>query len=488
MWSKLPSRLVARMLAGHLSLGLAASVLLYVLCLSGTLMVFHEEFARWEQPDVPEMESVPPAAVDRAARSALTRAEEPPHHLYIALPVLDMPRLTAYIDDAGWFADQDGNLVAPVEAGWRDFLEKLHYYLTLPGIVGLTVVGILGVLMAALVLSGLFALPRLFRDAFRLRLRGAARLREADLHNRLGVWSAPFLFALAISGAALGLASVAAVVMAPAVSGGDTEAFFAPVFGDEPEGSEAPAPLADIPTALENFSTRYPELVPWWVTFHDPATERQAAEILARHPRRLIYGDNYAFDIEGRLLGNTGLSDGPVGQQVVAAMYPLHFGSFGHLPVKLLYGLFGLVSCIVVASGMNIWLLKRRQAGRPAPMLERAWASTVWGSPAVMALVLLTDTVSAPSMTVLITLFWSALAALLLSSAIDRFEDRRGTLQSLTAALIGGTLIAHHVQYGLWLESPVGLGVSAALLAAALALVTPKIRRRELGQPVPEIR
>lgn len=478
MWSKLPSRFVARMLSGHLAVGLAASVLLYVLCFSGTLMVFHEEFARWEQPGVPEMDAAEPAAVGRAAEAMLARVDEPPHHFYLSLPVPDMPRMTVIAEDTAMFADADGNLVAPVDHGWRDFLEKLHYYLTLPGVLGLTVVGILGVLMAALVVSGLLALPRLFRDAFRLRLTGSRRLREADLHNRLGAWTSPFLFALAISGAALGLASLSAAIMAPKVSGGDTEAFFAPVFGSEAEGSEAPAPLADIPAALANFSAEHPDLVPWWVTFHDPATEGQTAEILAQHPRRLVYGDNYAFDAEGRLTGNTGLSDGPVGQQLVAAIYPLHFGSFGHLPIKLIYGLLGLVSCVVVASGLNIWLVKRRQNGRPAPVMERAWQATVWGTPAAMALVLAVETLTGAPMAVLVTLFWVALALLLVASGIRTDLDRRAPLQLTTAVLVATALVAHHAANGVVVDATPGLGVSLALFAAAIALAVPALRSR----------
>jgi uncharacterized iron-regulated membrane protein len=406
----------------------------------------------------------------------LARVEEPPHHFYLSLPVTDMPRMTVIAEETAFFADADGNLAAPVDHGWRDFLEKLHYYLTLPGVLGLTVVGILGVLMASLVVSGLLALPKLFRDAFRLRLGGSRRLREADLHNRLGAWTSPFLFALAISGAALGLASLAAGIMAPKISGGDTEAFFAPVFGEEAEGSEAPAPLADIPAALDNFTAEHPDLVPWWITFHDPATEGQTAEILAQHPRRLIYGDNYAFDVDGELTGNTGLSDGPVGQQLVAAMYPLHFGSFGHLPIKIVYGLLGLVSCVVVASGLNIWLVKRRQAGRPSPVLERAWQATVWGTPAVMVLALFVETVLAPPMAAMVALFWTGLAALLLGSGLRVHADRRAPLQLVTAGLLVATLVVHHARHGLVTDSSAGNGVSLVLLALVLALVLPRLR------------
>jgi hypothetical protein len=31
--------------------------------------------------------------------------------------------------------------------------------------------------------------PRIFKDAFRLRIGGSVRLEQADLHNRLSVWA-----------------------------------------------------------------------------------------------------------------------------------------------------------------------------------------------------------------------------------------------------------------------------------------------------------
>lgn len=483
MWSRLPARFVASMLSGHLAVGLAASALLYIVCLSGTVMVFHEEFARWEQPGVPEMESAAPAAVERAAANALVRVGESPHHFYIGLPVDGMPRMTVSTDDHSWFADGDGNLVEVVDDGWRDFIETLHYYLTLPGVLGLTLVGLLGVLMAALVMSGILALPRLFRDAFRLRLKGSSRLKEADLHNRLSVWGAPFYFAIAVSGAALGLASLVAVTMAPSLTGGDTAKFFEPVFGTEVEGSKTPAPLADISSALENFSVEYPELVPWYVSFHDPATEGQSAEILAKHPRRLIYGDNYSFDAAGELGGNTGLSDGPPGQQLVAAIYPLHFGTYGGLIVKIIYGVFGLLSCVVVASGINIWLIKRRQKGRPVPVLESAWQGIVWGTPAVLALVLLVETLPGVSMGVLIGLFWAGLAVLLATSAIRPGADRRPALCRLTAGLIAAVLVIYLVSNGGQIVSPAAIGVNGVLAGLALYLVVWSRAGRSPGLP-----
>lgn len=472
MWSRLPSRFVARMLTGHTAVGLAASALIYILCLSGTLMVFHQEFARWEQPHVPEFQTMAPEAVENAARAGLARTDEAPHHLFVGLPVEGMPRASVTVDEQGWFADAEGNLVTPVEHPWTHFLEKLHYYLTLPGVLGLTVVGILGVLMTSLIFSGLLSHPRLFRDAFKLRLGNGRQLRETDTHNRLGVWMAPFHLVIAFTGAALGLASLAAIVVASLHGDGDTEAFFQPVFGDEEQTDTATAPLADIDRALTNFREAHPDLRPWFVSFHEPATAGQHAKILARHPDRLIYGEDYQFNVDGNLTGHTGLSDGPVGQQAVASFYPLHFGSFGGLPVRIAYGVLGVLACIMVASGMNIWLLKRRQKGRPAPRLERAWQAVVWGTPASLALVLVTAISGIGGMATMIGVFWLSLLAITAWALLSNRLSLKRVLSVATGVLTILALLGNLVVAGDIRSLPVhALTTSLTLLVVAAVLV-----------------
>jgi uncharacterized iron-regulated membrane protein len=453
------------MLSGHLALGLAASALIYILCVSGTVFVFHEEIERWEQPAMPEFSEVRPGAAMRAAESVIAELDDTPHHFYVGLPTATMPRLWVATDTRTWLFNTDGSLVAEADHEWSHFLEKLHYYLTLPWVYGLTLVGILGVLMAALCLSGVLAHPRLFRDAFRLRLGASDRLREADIHNRLSVWGLPFHFVIAATGAALGLSILVASTLAPVVNDGDTDSFFAPVFGAETDGDASPAPLADLAAALDNFKREHPEARAWYFSFHDPATADQDAKLVARHPRRVIFAEYYPFDAEGTLTGRIGLSDGPWGKQFFASLYPLHFGSFGGLPVKLAYGLLGLAACVVSASGFRIWLIKRRQRGRPMPLLEGGWTGVVWGTPLALIFVMLTDLLAAPSLPVLVGAFWLSLTAMILAAVVRPVIVSRRNLQIAIATGLLATVAAHAFIHGFAFHNPAAAGVSTVLLA-----------------------
>jgi len=470
---RLPERFVARMLNGHAAIGLATAALLYVLCLSGTLMVFHQEFARWEQPDIPEFDRVDGAAAAAAAAAALQRAEGEPHDLFVRLPIAGMPRLAFGVDGEAWYADANGRPLGPKRHPWTDFIERLHYYLTLPSTAGIALVGFLGVLMTALVISGLLAHPRLFRDAFKLRLGRNRLIGQTDTHNRLGVWAAPFHLVIAFTGAALGLAVTVATAMATVGTAERPLAVFESIFGPEAVEDPRPAPLPDIARALDSFERRHPSLEPWFVSIHHPATRGQATDLLARHPRRLIYGETYQIDDDGRLIGNTGLSDGPIGQQAFASLYPLHFGTFGGLPVKLIYGVLGLLAGVMVASGGNVWLLKRRQRGRPAAVLERVWPAVVWGTPAALAATFTAACLGLGASNTLAGLFWGVLVVFLLAATLWRRVAPRPLLQLATGCLtMLGTLCGLVAPWPSMTPHAVGssavlLGIGAAFIVAA---------------------
>src|SRR5262245_49328966 len=139
---------VRKTLAGHSALGLAFAAVMYLVCLSGTLAVFYQEFERWEQPTAPELLDYPPQSLTRAAREALdaaaasgSGAREPSGNdahtdepLYVSLPTAGSPRLTASIGDSAWIANADGSLQQPLRHDWTHFLLHLHIYLHLEGI------------------------------------------------------------------------------------------------------------------------------------------------------------------------------------------------------------------------------------------------------------------------------------------------------------------------------------------------------------------
>ena len=413
---------VKRALSAHAAIGLLAGALLYIVCLSGTLLVFYEEWQRFEQPTPPQMTAIDPDAVQRGMEAMMAReAGKPPTtHFYVDMPVEELPTTRVITDTAAFHLDAQGNLAGAERIEWSNFLYGLHYTLNIPvaqGLVGITIVGILGMLMLALAVSGIVAHPRIFRDAFRLRARGGNGVALTDWHNRLSVWTLPFGLAISLTGAVIGLGTVTAYAGAAVFYDGDVEALYATIFGEEGEPDPTPAPLPDIATALRYMQANHPELRLTYVTVHEPGTAGQHVQLVAEHPRRLIFGEYYAFDPQGNFLGTAGLADGDLGQQAAASNYDLHFGNFGGLPVKLLYALFGLALTAVSATGTYIWLGKRRRRGFDEPRLHAAWGAVVWGSPLLLVLTLALRLAFGPAMP-FAAVFWIGLALLVAAAAL----------------------------------------------------------------------
>jgi uncharacterized iron-regulated membrane protein len=466
--------LVQRALSGHGAIGLLAGALLYIIALSGTLIVIHERWQRWEEPGVAETPVIAPAAVQRAVEAVLASEAGKPKttHLYVHMPTDGLPRTVVTTDHGAVYVDATGAIVAPEAHSWTEFVTNLHIYLHLPITFGMIVVGVLGVMLAALAITGVAAHPRIFRDAFRLRPRGSRQLAQADWHNRLGVWTLPFALALALTGAFIGLGSVGKTLIANAYHGGDLERTYAPIFGDEPEADARPAPTPDVAAALVALQQRFPQVRPSYVILHDPLTRGQHVQLLTTHERRLIYGENYAFDAAGRFVGSSGLADGRIGQQVAASTYGLHFGSFGGLPVELGYMAIGLALCVVTATGMSLWLQKRWRRGTPSPRLEALWAATVWGVPILIVAAYWLRVTGGPQVP-LATFFWAGLALAWLAAMLRPAAFAPGALRLALGGMLVLTGLAHAALSG---AVAAALLIDLAILAAGALILTLELR------------
>lgn len=374
---------VKKALSAHAAIGLIAGALLYIVSLTGTVAVFSQELQRVEQPDAVEMAAISPAAVQRGVKAVLASEAGIPTttHLFVHLPVEELPRATVTTDTQAVHLDVSGAIAGPEKVAWSDFLVKLHYTLNLPALVGMAIVGIHGVMLLALALSGVVAHPRIFRDAFRLRARDSGGTGLADWHNRLSVWTLPFSLAIALTGALIGLASITTYAIAAIDYDGDMEAVYGPIFGEEGEPNSAKAPVPDVAAVLTYMAREYPDVRVTYAIVHDPLTKGQQIQIVGEHEHRLIFGEYYAFDADGGFEHTAGLSDGEVGQQAAASTYRLHFGTFGGLWVKLAYGVFGIALTAVCATGMYIWLGKRRRRGLDEPRLRGMWHGVIIGTP-----------------------------------------------------------------------------------------------------------
>lgn len=401
---------VRRATSAHGVLGVAIAAGLYLVCLSGTVSVFKDELEAFEQrKEIPRVTGLFGDELMRAATEGM-RVEPDSKHLLIYPPNGRREIAVVGTDSHSQYVDSDGMLGVAKEHPWTTFLIDLHYYLNLPHNFGMIVVAIFGVLLFGMSVSGLLAHPNIFKDAFSFRRGKTPRLMQTDIHNRLGVWTMPFHLSNSLTGAMIGLASLSALAIATLDYEGDTAAVFAPVFGSEPAVDLRPAPMARIDLALNYVQEQYPFTEPVLLVLHDPLTRGQYLQIFSEHPDRLIYAEKYNFDGAGRFLGTVGSADGNLGQQIGDSVYKVHFGSFGGMPVKVAYAVFGVCLLFIIHSGMRVYFLKREARGGSSAAFYGAWLGVAIGAPALLVLAMLVTAMFALGVAQLLVFFWSGLS------------------------------------------------------------------------------
>lgn len=455
---------VRQSLAGHSWLGVMAGALMYLVCLSGTLAVFYEEFERWEQPYAPEFVNYDARGIDETFNDYLESDAEVTPHMYVVLPTDAVPRARIATENDSWFLNPDGTIAAPENNQWTEMLLDLHLYLNLPQSWGMLVVSALGAILVALIVSGLFAHPRIFRDAFSLRSGGSRHLEQADIHNRLSVWGAPFHLMIAITGAWFGLVLPFLALASHSWFDGDRQAAIESVFGAEPELAADPGRVR-IAKALRETGRLAPDAEPLFIVVHDAGEPGQYISVAASQPGRLIYAENYLFDADGQFLRTDGFSDGAAGKQVLYSIYRLHFGHFAGPAVKILYGLLGFALTVVAVTGINVWLARRRRRD----YLARLWAGIVWGAPLALAAA---AAVQIALGSFAMAVFWPVLLAAASYSVAANDDARAGRiLRRACGATLLLVVIAHVARFGGDALHGMPAILNAVLMLVALAVM-----------------
>ena len=340
--------------------------------------------------------------IEKAMDTFLAQNPEESHHLYVVFPTSDIPRLVVENDHKAYFADQEGNLLEEESVSFTQMLVDLHLYLNLPQSWGMILVSALGAIICTLVITGIIAHKRMSKDAFKLRRGGNGQQAQIDLHNRFGLWAAPFHLVIGITGAYFGMAGIILVTVATLNYNGDRDAVVNQIFTPDPvlapqEGKPA------IGKAFAQMETLAPEKSPIFLTVHEVGEPEQFIDIYAKAPNRMIYAEGYRFDTAGNFVGVAGYEFGEWGKQLVWAMYRLHFGDFAGMTSKWLYFVLGVMLTMLCVSGMEVWLSKKAHP----PLASRLWYSVVWGSVSALALTAIADMFISGS---LIAVFWCVMA------------------------------------------------------------------------------
>lgn len=346
----------------HAWSGLVLSILLAVLSLSGSLLVFKDDYLRAVFQDAAVMPVTEPetigAAVERIERDFGT---DNISYIALAHPKMSLHRIVLR-DGRAAYARQDGEPIEEWETNGRleDWIFHLHHYLFL-GEFGKYLAGVAAIATVLMAATGVYlVLP--FLKSFRWRLWPRSMNRRGILanHRELGVVFALPIILITLTGAGM-------------VFFKQTSAVLSAVTFSEPRSFEPPAGIAgdiDWTTALPNARSKFPEaqlrLLIW------PRGEDGTASIRMRLPSEWHQnGRTYAYinpatsEVVAVRNGNT-LS---AGERAANAVYPLHSTGVGGRAYDILAGLTGIALTILglLASWSYLrLLLGRRSSSRAA--------------------------------------------------------------------------------------------------------------------------
>lgn len=373
----------------HRWFGLLGGAWLFLLALSGSLLVFYQEIDRALNPDLWRLEvsgePLPVAQLVAAAEAAhpgsyasnvdLPNEPTDPAVIYLGARQgtdLELPAgLHVFVDPYSGevLGERVFGALRIDRRHFAHFLYQLHMnlFLGVPMTLFLGLVGFLWALdhVASVILS--FPTPRKWIESFRVR-RGARGFPLVyGLHRAGGLWLLPITLVLAVSGVYFnwydGFRKTVSVVSPVTPRYYET----APVL-------DAPlyAPAVSVDRALDVARRRaggaavdavsiLPAQGLYWTRLFDEAD-------LDSYGGRWIYVDMRSADIRA----DRHVAEGTAGDAVIAWQYPLHSGRAFGWPGRIAIFLAGLAVCGFTVTGFILWAKKRRARTARRALSRRA--------------------------------------------------------------------------------------------------------------------
>lgn len=362
-------------LHGWLALPLWAYLAL--ICITGTLATVSHEILWLADPEVratapgPEAQRLPASAlaqsvIDRHPGSQLREIEWPEAgYLAPSVQIADAAGqlVTYYVDP---YTGREQGTAGPMP--FPEFLRALHGWLLLPWpdthySWGWYAVTAMGLPMLGSLITGILIYKKFWRAYLnpRLRIGKGTRIFWGDLHRLAGIWSLPFVAIIALSGTWFLLSGLLYDLTGFRVF--PPGAVIAP--GDVPqvESRAALAPL-DLDRVLATARQAVPGLQVGDLSL--PGDPYTPIMVYGRDSVPLVYAQAAISPYDGRVMQTSSAQTQSVLQITTTALFPLHFGDFLGLWLKLVYFVFGAMLSAMVVSGMLIWTRRTALDARPA--------------------------------------------------------------------------------------------------------------------------
>ncbi|WP_374035500.1 PepSY-associated TM helix domain-containing protein [Bdellovibrio bacteriovorus] len=351
----------------HIYVGIFVAVHLFVLILTGTVLILKDEIEGNAGHGEEHHAEVVPAMDVHLEKILQKYSGDRPQSFNIEEADHDVAQLRMGHNGAKLFRESHRvyfnvhtgeEVSAPKKTdGVMDFILRLHREFLL-GSNGKLYVGLIGVLYAFTLISGFFIYGNFARKTnFGEVRRGSTRATMGDLHRFIGMTAFAWSLMIGVTGSFLGFSSTLIKVFQ-----------YSELQKLNVQYPTAPqAPLASVDKVIASAQKALPESTFDFMVFPDTQFSPPGHFMVLMHgntpmTERLV--DLVIIDgVTGEL---TEVRELPWYLKVAMLSEPLHFGNYGGLFLKILWVILSVASLVMPVSGIYIWWNRRRKKA-PAP-------------------------------------------------------------------------------------------------------------------------
>lgn len=464
----------------HLWAGLLGGWLLFAIFVTGGISYYRDELTQWLRPEIPAR----PALLDQAAASqraldTLARQGGGADRWQIILPGARSNAIEAAWEsgdtrERALLDPASGMVLAPRATQGGEFFYYFHFSLHyLPATLGRWIVGLCTIMSLAVLASGILIHRRIFSDFFTFR-PGKGQRSWLDAHNGFSVLSLPFHLMILYTGLVTlmffympwpALAAFGAQQARPEMA-----KVMQPRF-DTPPRSGIAASLAGLAQPMALANARWGEDKVGRVIVTHPGDSAARIAIVRGDGDRVSVAPSWLlFDgASGALLAAHEASSAAV--STWGGAYALHLGRFADPLLRWLYFMSSLAGAAMVATGMVLWAVKRRQkaarAGIGLLLVERGNVACVAGLSIAVAAFLLANRMLPPDLAARAQ--WEVHCFFLAWAAAAIYAACRPAAQGWRAlALASGALWAGLPLVNAWTSGRSFPGFDAAFICVAV--------------------
>lgn len=360
----------------HLWLGIGSSIVLFIVCLTGTIYTFKSEIQSMMAPEMYKltevrdevlpinelMEHVEVTYQGKVQRVSIANQQDKPYVFSIGFKDKEKKNETVYLNP--YTKEVVGSGKGPADEFFMTVF-KLHRWLLLESEIGRPIVGVATIIFVFLSISGLILwFPKKikgwksFKPGFKIKFKARWKRINHDLHNTLGFYTLLIVVIMSLTGLCWsfewykdGLSKV----LGTKVFGGRNEV--------KPESTFVDSKTITLEEALDIANKELP-FTARTISISIPKDSVGSYEInkndLARFNESAtdrVFIDQY----NGSVLKKEIFSDKTVGEKISASIKPLHLGDIYGKFSKTIYFIVCLIATTLPVTGIFIWLNKMKK-------------------------------------------------------------------------------------------------------------------------------